>query len=533
MADGTENQEPMLPPYTVRQAMSRCGIDDTMIFNDKTAAHRLASDIFSDSFEICMDKTIDEVKSELKQYSNLTPEQGQIITTPGNVNKIQAFIQWTHDMIRIGLEPSSGPFPVENTAVLLKNYKSHKAYLEKTKTITDAAKPSKFKENMKWEDWCPTFINFLRSIPGRNGVPLSYICREFDKPMDYNPAVDFIENYVTQAPLYGEAYAIDAAEVHTYLVNYMSGNTTAEVNLLPHVNANDGRRDFKSLKDHYEGVGVNAVGVLEAEETIRSLHYSGEKKPHMWWDEFEKKLTHAFTIMDKKERRTVYSDEMKLRMLAQKINVDFLQPIKSAINVELTKTPVTMTYDQALMTFRNEVNWKFPPTLTPLGSRTRQVNEVSTGYPRQGASRGGRGRTGGRGGRSQGRGGRGGRGRGARRRRSRGHPDARWVTGTDGRSIEVHPSYNFPPQVWNVLPQNEIAGINNERQQYRGNKRQRVSEVGTIPPAINVPDTTTHAHTNNSVISNVSTQHQGGQPSIMGGRNSHASMHTRNTGSQS
>ena len=75
MADGTGNQEPMLPPYTVRQAMSRCGIDDIVIFNDKTAAHRLASDIFSDSFEICMDKTIDEVKSELKQYSNLRSEE--------------------------------------------------------------------------------------------------------------------------------------------------------------------------------------------------------------------------------------------------------------------------------------------------------------------------------------------------------------------------------------------------------------------------------------------------------------------------
>ena len=91
MTDEAENQEPRLPPYTVRQAMSRCEIDDTIIFNDKTAAHRLASDIFSDSFEICMDKTIDEVKSELKQYSSLTPEQGQIITTPGNVNKIQAW----------------------------------------------------------------------------------------------------------------------------------------------------------------------------------------------------------------------------------------------------------------------------------------------------------------------------------------------------------------------------------------------------------------------------------------------------------
>ena len=297
--------------------------------------------------------------------------------------------------------------------------------MEKTKTITDAAKPNKFRENMKWEDWSPAFINFLRSIPGRNGVPLSYVYREFDEAMNHNPTVDFIENYITQAPLYDEAYAIDAAKVHTYLVNYVSGNATAEVKMLPHGDANDGRRDFIILKEHYEGVGVNAIGILEAKETIRSLHYAGEKKLHMWWDTFERKFTHAFTIMDKKERRNVYSDEMKLRMLVQKINVDFLQSIKSAIIVQLTKSPVTMTYNQALMTFRNEVNRKFPPTLTPLNSRPWRVNEVSTGYARQGAIRGGRGRTNGRGGRGHERGGRGARGRGGRSSRSKGHPEAR------------------------------------------------------------------------------------------------------------
>ena len=319
--------------------------------------------------------------------------------------------------------------------------------MEKIKTITDAAKPKKFRENMKWEDWSPTFINFLRLTPGQNVVSLIYIWQEFDEVLDYNPTMYFIETYVIQAPLYGEAYIIDAAEVHTYLVNYMSDNTIAEVKMLPHVDSNDGKKVFKSIKDHYEGVGVNTVSMLEAEETIRSLHYSGEKKPHIWWDKFEKKLTYAFTIMDKKERRTVYSDEMKLRMLAQKINVDFLQSIKSAINVELTKLPVTMIYNQALMTFKNEVNRKSPPSiLTPSNSRDIYVNEISTGYNRQGSNRGGRNP------------GRGGRGQGARRNMARGHPDTIWITGTDARSIEVHPLYNFPPQVWNVLPR-EVKSI--------------------------------------------------------------------------
>ena len=269
---------------------------------------------------------------------------------------------------------------------------------------------------------------------------------------------------------------------------------------------------------------MNNISVLKAEEVIRSLHYSGEKKSHMWWDEFEKRLTHAFTMLDRDEGRSVYSDEMKLRMLNQKINVDFLQPMKSAISIELTRNPVTMTYNQALMTFRNEVNRKFPPDLTPGGSRTRRINEVSTNLGR-GRGRG-RGRPTGRGrGNSGGRGGRSGRGRGGR---SRGHPDARFITGTDGRQIEVHPSYNFPPHIWNLLPQNEVTRILNERQRHRDDgKRQRISTTATVavPPAIDVP---ARNNNNGSVISNVSTQRQETQASIMGGRNEQASLRTRN-----
>ena len=60
-------------------------------------------------------------------------------------------------MIRTGREPSLVAFPVQNVATLIRNYKSHKAYVEKSKTITEAAKPIKFKESMKWDDWNPTF----------------------------------------------------------------------------------------------------------------------------------------------------------------------------------------------------------------------------------------------------------------------------------------------------------------------------------------------------------------------------------------
>jgi hypothetical protein len=46
------------------------------------------------------------------------------------------------------------------------------------------------------------------------------------------PHADFIDNYVDMAPLNGEAFTIDAADVHTYIVNFVAGNETAEAKLL-------------------------------------------------------------------------------------------------------------------------------------------------------------------------------------------------------------------------------------------------------------------------------------------------------------
>ena len=157
---------------------------------------------------------------------------------------IQAFIQWTRDMLRNGREPSLVPFPSQEVARLIRNYKSHKAYVDKSKTVSEAAKPVKFKDSMKWDDWFPTFLNFLKAIPGRNGVPLSYICREYDEAMPHNPNIDFLDNYVLQAPLYSDAFKMDASEVHTYLVNFMSGNETAEDKMLSHAPLTNGRLDY-------------------------------------------------------------------------------------------------------------------------------------------------------------------------------------------------------------------------------------------------------------------------------------------------
>jgi Reverse transcriptase (RNA-dependent DNA polymerase) len=504
---------------TVIDAMAACGVDHVTLFMDETQAQRLAADIFGDQFSSCLDITFKELDEHFKTYSDLTVAQGQIRLRPGTRKNIKAFVQWTRDELCLGRDPAMIPFPIEMVSDLIRRYKTHEKFLTDSKTLSEAAKPDKFKESTKWEDWKPTFMNYLRSIPGRDGVPLKYICRDKDEVDALATHDDFLDDYVASAPLRGNAYAIDTVQVHTFLLNFVTGNDTAEAKIQGLRRPNDGREAFQRLTEHYEGVGIHAIDIREADEVLKTLFYGGEKPPHMWWSEFEKKLTRAFNAYVKREGRIVHSDSMKIRMLIDKIKADFLTPTKAQLEIELSRLPMTITYDQSLALFRNMVNQKHPPQVGAVNHRTRrQVNEVTSGRGGSSRGRGGSGR-GGRGGRHGGRGNRG----NARQTRF----DSRMITLTDGTQIEYHASFNFPRHVYLKMKQEDRDTLKRERTAYnqshggRGARSeiqelrtqiqelQQQASVSSVAPA----DTVT-------VRSHVSQLSSG--TNIMGGRNEQA-----------
>ena len=62
-------------------------------------------------------------------------------------------------------------------------------------TINKAADPGKFKDERKWPDWEPAFMNYLSTIPGSYHVPLSYVIREQEDP-DHDR--DFGDDFVSK-----------------------------------------------------------------------------------------------------------------------------------------------------------------------------------------------------------------------------------------------------------------------------------------------------------------------------------------------
>jgi len=496
--------------------MIACGIDNDALFLEETQAQRIAEDIFGNLFTSCMDITFKELDEHFKTYSDLTVAQGQIRLRPGIRKNVKAFVQWTRDEIRLGHDPSQTPFPIHSVNDLIRRHKTHEKFQSDAKTLSEAAKPDKFKDNVKWEDWKPTFLNYLRSIPGRDGIPLKYVCRDRDEP-DRRANDDFLDDYVAMAPLEGDSYAIDTVQVHTFLLNFVSGNDTAEAKIQGLTRPNDGRDAFKRLVEHYEGVGIHAIDIREADEVIKNLFYAGEKPPHMWWSEFEKRLTRAFNAYVKREGRVVHSDSMKIRMLIDKIKADFLTPTKAQLEIELSRTPMTVTYEQSLALFRNMVNQKHPPQMNVTNRARRNINEVTTRD---------RGRTGGRGG--HGRGGRGGR-HGGRGNRGRTRNDSRTITLTDGSQIEYHASFNFPKHVYMKMKQEDRDTLKRERAAYNernGRTSTRNSEIQELRSQIeelrgsvsgNTPPTDSVSVSNRSQVSQMTSSN-----SIMGGRNEQA-----------
>ena len=99
----------------------------------------------------------------------------------------------------------------------------------------------------------------------------------------------------------------------------------------------------------------------------------------MCWDEFERYLTNKFNYYDHLKKKIVHSNDTRLRILNRKILADFLQETKASINLELTKTPVIISCENALAVFRNQVNHKILPELSSSNKRgTTRINESGT-----------------------------------------------------------------------------------------------------------------------------------------------------------
>ena len=64
-------------------------------------------------------------------------------------------------------------FTPTGIAKILRKAETHKLYV--SNSDTNAVKPRDLTKEIKWAGWAPSFESYLRAIPDRTGVPLSYV----------------------------------------------------------------------------------------------------------------------------------------------------------------------------------------------------------------------------------------------------------------------------------------------------------------------------------------------------------------------
>ena len=74
----------------------------------------------------------------------------------------------------------------------------------------------------------------------------------------------------------GEAFTINAAEIHKFIVNLISQNEESESVIKVHEDEIYRRKYWKALKSHYEGIGVYLNDITKVNLDLRTITYTGE-----------------------------------------------------------------------------------------------------------------------------------------------------------------------------------------------------------------------------------------------------------------
>ena len=146
--------------FTMQDALTVCGVltdTNNVIFNNANAAERISSEVFSDSFNTCLDITFTDLEDNWKTYSGLTVNQGQIRLRPGTKVNIKALVQWVRDRIRLDEDPSNTAFPVADKIDLINRYNTHKQWLDDASDMAKTTMPHPRGGFMKWYNFTTFF----------------------------------------------------------------------------------------------------------------------------------------------------------------------------------------------------------------------------------------------------------------------------------------------------------------------------------------------------------------------------------------
>ena len=290
------------------------------------------------------DVTETDIRDMAESFSKRSPATNRINFGIRRIKWLIAMMHWCQDHQRCSEEPDIAGFANADAFKEALQVSAQRSLLRKNDsdqvdTISKVADPGKFKDEKKWPDWEPAFVNYLSTIPSVKGVPLSYVVhanKDPDHKTDFEG--DFVARSIACAPLNNATFRADARKVHQLLMNFLVAESVEQwiKNLASCVN---GRLDMKALRNHYGGEGNASRRIATAEKLRETLHYKSERS--MPFSTFLDRMQKMFNIFQ--EEGEELTENAKVRELLKRVQNNQLQDTVKALRVRLDIDRISYT----------------------------------------------------------------------------------------------------------------------------------------------------------------------------------------------
>ena len=157
-----------------------------------------------------------DVRDIAESFTKRTVGDGRFLFGIRRTRLLIGMVHWVQDFARVGETPSMNNYlghpGLFRDALTVASDRAdvRKIELDQSDTVSKAADPGKFKDERKCPEWEPSFVNYLPTLDGVSGVPLSYVVRLKDVPDPRTNYQSFNERAIACAPLSGPSYQDDS-----------------------------------------------------------------------------------------------------------------------------------------------------------------------------------------------------------------------------------------------------------------------------------------------------------------------------------
>ena len=285
-----------------------------------------------------------EIRDIAESFSKHSLATNRINFGMRRIKWLIAMMHWCLDHQRCSEELDIGDFANADAFKEALQVSAQRAILRKNDsdhvdTISKSANPGNFKDEKKWPDWEPVFVNYLSTIPGVKGIPLSYVVRtneDLDHETDFEG--DFVAHLIACAPLNNATFRANARKVHQLLMNFLVAESAEQwiKNLAPRVNR---RLDMKALRNHYGGEGNASRRIATAKNLCKTSYYKSERS--MPFCTFLDRMQKMFNIFQ--EEGEELTENAKVRELLKHVKNNQLQDTLKVLQVRFDIDGISYT----------------------------------------------------------------------------------------------------------------------------------------------------------------------------------------------